>query len=83
MKAHARGRVPAEHVIVFDEAQRAYDAAMVAEKHKIPVEAAHSEPEIFVGLGSRIRTHSVTAAFRAGREVPTMARWTRSEASPS
>jgi hypothetical protein len=39
------------------------------------------------GSGSRImaiaaahRTHSVTAAFRAGREVPTMARWTRSEA---
>jgi hypothetical protein len=70
VKAHARGRVPAEHVIVFDEAQRAYDAAMVAEKHKIPVEAAHSEPELFVGLGARIPDWGVLVGLiGSGQEI--------------
>jgi hypothetical protein len=48
---------PSEHVIVFDEAQRAFDAAMVEDKH--PEWAARgivarSEPEHFVEIGSRL-----------------------------
>jgi hypothetical protein len=70
VKAHARGRVPAEHVIVFDEAQRAYDAAMVAAKHGIPDAQAHSEPEIFVGLGARIPDWGVIVGLiGSGQEI--------------
>ncbi|MCS6954591.1 MAG: DUF2075 domain-containing protein [Bryobacteraceae bacterium] len=48
--------VPPEHVLVFDEARRAYDAAMVAEKHGLPVghRAAKSEPEHFVEFANRV-----------------------------
>lgn len=47
---------PPEHVLVFDEAQRAYDAAMVAEKHKIAFNhpGAKSEPEHFVSFAARV-----------------------------
>ncbi|MBM3628286.1 MAG: DUF2075 domain-containing protein [Alphaproteobacteria bacterium] len=70
VKAHARGRVPAEHVIVFDEAQRAYDAAMVADKHGIPLAEAHSEPDIFVGLGCRIPEWGVLVGLiGSGQEI--------------
>ncbi|MFN8583097.1 MAG: DNA/RNA helicase domain-containing protein [Gemmatimonadaceae bacterium] len=46
------GLVPPEHVLVFDEAQRAFDADMVKEKH--PTQAAKSEPEHFVEFAERI-----------------------------
>lgn len=51
-----RAAAPPEHVLVFDEAQRAYDAAMVAEKHKLPVgdPGAKSEPEHFVEFACRV-----------------------------
>jgi hypothetical protein len=47
---------PPEHVLVFDEAQRAYDAAMVAEKHKVaaPDPSAKSEPEHFIEFATRV-----------------------------
>jgi hypothetical protein len=44
--------VPPEHVLVFDEAQRAYDADMVRAKHDRP--DARSEPEEFIGFADRI-----------------------------
>ena len=44
--------MPPEHVLVFDEAQRAFDANMVREKHKRPT--ARSEPEEFIGFADRI-----------------------------
>jgi hypothetical protein len=70
VKAHARGRVPSEHVVVFDEAQRAYDAAMVAEKHGIPVAAAHSEPDLFAALGARIPDWGVLVGLiGSGQEI--------------
>jgi DUF2075 family protein len=48
--------IPKEHVIIFDEAQRAWDASQVAEKHKdkIGPEGPKSEPEHFVEFGERI-----------------------------
>lgn len=59
---------PPEHVLVFDEAQRAYDAAMVAEKHKI-VESdpsAKSEPEHFVEFATRVPDWCVIVGLIGG-----------------
>lgn len=44
--------VPPEHVLVFDEAQRAFDADKVADTH--PGEEPRSEPEHFVEFSERI-----------------------------
>ena len=41
---------PPEHVVVFDEAQRAWDADQVEEKHG----TSKSEPEIILSIASRI-----------------------------
>ncbi len=48
--------VPPEHLLVFDEAQRAFDAAKVASKHEetLAGESAKSEPELFVQFAERI-----------------------------
>jgi hypothetical protein len=42
--------LPPEHVWVYDEAQRAWDAEKVAEKHQYQM----SEPEMFLTLGERM-----------------------------
>ena len=47
-----RHRIPPEHVLVFDEAQRAWDRDRVAEKHGEG--AAKSEPEHFVEFAERV-----------------------------
>ena len=46
--------MPSEHVLVYDEAQRAYDAAMVAAKHPDMAQTRQSEPELFVEFAERI-----------------------------
>jgi hypothetical protein len=46
------GLVPPEHVLVFDEAQRAFDAEMVLETH--PKHEPKSEPEHFIEFAERI-----------------------------
>lgn len=48
-----RSRVPPEHVLIFDEAQRAWDAAQVAEKQKGSTDG-RSEPEHFIEFAERI-----------------------------
>jgi hypothetical protein len=50
-----RNRVPPEHVLVYDEAQRAYDAAMVASKHPDMANHAKSEPDSSLNLPSAFR----------------------------
>lgn len=62
------GASPPEHVLVFDEAQRAYDAAMVAEKHKPAAggRAARSEPEHFVDFAGRVPGWCVVVALIGG-----------------
>jgi hypothetical protein len=45
--------VPGEHVLIYDEAQRAWDAAQVAEKHSGRGDG-RSEPEHFVEFAERI-----------------------------
>lgn len=53
VKAYGKpGRTPPEHVLVFDEAQRAWDAGHVRRKHKDPT--MKSEPEHFVEFAERI-----------------------------
>jgi len=47
-----KAAVPQQHVIVYDEAQRAWDVEQVAAKHALPFPV--SEPEAFVGFGERI-----------------------------
>lgn len=51
-----RSQVPPEHVLVFDEAQRAYDAEEVREKHKNTrgFEGGKSEPEHFIEFADRV-----------------------------
>jgi hypothetical protein len=55
VKTYSRGRhlVPPEHVLIFDEAQRAFDAAMVAEKHP-EYGDGRSEPEHFIEFAERV-----------------------------
>ncbi len=57
VKTYSRNekRVPPEHVLVYDEAQRAFDAAMVAVTHKDD-SGSHqkSEPELFVEFANRV-----------------------------
>lgn len=51
-----RKKIPPEHVLVYDEAQRAFDAAMVTVTHKHDTATAHnkSEPELFVEFADRV-----------------------------
>ena len=60
---HSRpGRpVPPEHLIVYDEAQRAHDAERVAYVHGTPV--GKSEPELMVEFGERIPEWCVLVAL--------------------
>ena len=58
--------VPPEHVLVFDEAQRAYDAAMVAEKHRLAPSQARSEPEHFVSFACRVPEWCVVLGLIGG-----------------
>jgi len=48
--------IPPEHVLIFDEAQRAFDAEQVREKHKNTpgFEEGKSEPEHFIEFAERI-----------------------------
>jgi hypothetical protein len=61
--------VPPEHVIVFDEAQRAWDARRVQTKHKGALGAA-SEPELLAAIASRIPDWSmIVALVGEGQEI--------------
>jgi hypothetical protein len=63
-----RSLVPPEHVLVFDEAQRAYDATMVREKHK--ADHLASEPEQFIEFADRIPGWCVVVGLiGSGQEI--------------
>lgn len=65
-----RSPVPPHHVLIFDEAQRAWDAARVRDKHKDS--KAVSEPETFVRFASRIPEWSVVMGLIGeGQEIHT------------
>lgn len=46
--------IPPEHLLIFDEAQRAWDKDQVGRKHRSQDQAAISEPEHFVQFAARI-----------------------------
>lgn len=65
-------RVPSEHVLVYDEAQRAYDAQMVAAKHPDMATNVKSEPELFVEFAERIPGWCVVVGLiGTGQEIHT------------
>jgi len=61
-------RIPMHHVIIFDEAQRAWDRAKVERRHKGAV--VGSEPEMFIGMANRISDwSSVVGLIGTGQEI--------------
>ncbi len=64
--------VPPEHVFVFDEAQRAWDAEQVARKHGYtdPVRSARSEPEHVIAFAERVPDWCVVVGLiGVGQEI--------------
>lgn len=63
-----RNRVPPEHVLIFDEAQRAWDATKVREAHADP--DLKSEPEMFVQFSERVPSWcTVVGLIGGGQEI--------------
>lgn len=64
--------VPPQHVLVFDEAQRAFDASQVTLKHPEMAAkyGAKSEPELFIQFAERIPTWcAVIGLIGSGQEI--------------
>jgi len=63
-----KDRIPFEHVLIFDEAQRAWDKEKVERQHK--GEFVGSEPDLFVNMAERIPEWSVIVALiGSGQEI--------------
>ncbi len=63
-----RSLVPPEHVLVFDEAQRAFDVDKMRDSHKN--EHARSEPEEFISFAERIPEWCVVVGLiGSGQEI--------------
>jgi len=65
-------RIPPHHVLIYDEAQRAFDAAQVQAKHKdMPSEfQGLSEPELFVQFAERVPEWCVVVGLiGSGQEI--------------
>lgn len=64
-------RTPAEHLLVFDEAQRAFDESKVADTHsKWEFQLIASEPELFVQICDRMPDWSVLVGLiGTGQEI--------------
>ena len=61
-------QVPPQQLIVYDEAQRAWDLGQVTAKHSLPF--PKSEPEAFVDFGERIPEWSVLVGLiGSGQEI--------------
>lgn len=62
--------IPPEHVMIFDEAQRAHDRERVAYVHKTDLSDARSEPECFIEFAERIPKWSVVVGLvGSGQEI--------------
>jgi len=63
-----RGLIPPEHVLIFDEAQRAFDATQVAVKHATTpgFKGGKSEPEHFIEFAERIPEWCVVVGLIGG-----------------
>ncbi len=62
--SRAKSSTPPEHVLIFDEAQRAWDAAQVRRKHED--NSLASEPEQFIGFAERVPDWCVVIALIGG-----------------
>lgn len=62
--------VPPEHVVIFDEAQRAHDRERVADVHNTALSASCSEPEHFIEFAQRVPEWSVVVGLVGeGQEI--------------
>lgn len=62
--------VPSEHVLIYDEAQRAWDAKQVEKKHKQQIGQSKSEPEHFIEFAERIpKWCTIIALIGSGQEI--------------
>lgn len=68
VKAYSRKScpIPPQHVLVFDEAQRAWDRDQVASSHDAASMAGKSEPELFIEFAERIPEWSVVVGLVGG-----------------
>lgn len=57
---------PPEHIMVFDEAQRAFDRYKMADTHNTPPTRARSEPEYFIDFAERVPEWSVVVGLVGG-----------------
>jgi hypothetical protein len=64
-----RELAPSENVIVFDEAQRAWNAEQTARKQEDDEEEAQSEPEIILSIMNRHEWSIVVALVGGGQEI--------------
>lgn len=63
-----QGRLPRENILVFDEAQRAWDVDQVERKHNIQ----KSEPDLLIGIGEKVPDWSVLVGLVGeGQEIHT------------
>ncbi len=65
-------RVPPHHILIYDEAQRAFDSAQVQAKHKslAPEFVGLSEPELFVQFAERVPDWCVVVGLiGSGQEI--------------
>lgn len=66
------GMIPPHHVLIYDEAQRAFDSAQVQAKHKnMPSEFRElSEPELFIQFAERVPDWCVVVGLiGSGQEI--------------
>mgnify|MGYP001212495796 CR=1 FL=1 len=61
-------KIPRHHVIIFDEAQRAWDEDKVQRKHKGKIQG--SEPDLFISMANRIPDWAaVVGLIGSGQEI--------------
>ncbi len=65
LKEHTDGAAPPEHVIIFDEAQRAWDATVGQELMGRP----KSEPELFLDILDRLEWSCLVCLVGPGQEI--------------
>ena len=70
VRYHLKPRKDLPHVVVFDEAQRAFDRAKMADVHHTDLDDSRSEPEHFIEFAERKRDWSVIVGLvGTGQEI--------------
>lgn len=80
-----QGKLPRENILVFDEAQRAWDVDQVARRHDI----TKSEPDLLIGIGEKVPEWAVLVGLVGeGQEIHTgeeagIGQWAEAIAPPN